>query len=160
MAAKLSHALLLFILASLSGLSLAQAPINTLGEDPGFFRDPEPTGIAIRGYDAVAYHLLGEPTPGLAEHSLDYQGATWHFANAKHKELFANDPAAYAPAYGGYCAYGVSKGYLVKIEPDQWQIVDGQLYLNYDASVSKKWRRDIPGYIAEANKKFPTLFEQ
>jgi YHS domain-containing protein len=160
MATTFVKTLLLVILSSMSGMVLAQAPINTLGEDPGLFRDPEPTGIAIRGYDAVAYHRLGTPTPGRAEHSLDYQGARWHFANAEHKGLFAANPEAYAPAYGGYCAYGVAQGYLVKVEPDQWQIVDGQLYLNYSAKVAGKWRQDIPGYIAQADQTFPTLFDQ
>lgn len=140
-----------------SSFAFGQAPVNTLGADPGLFRDPEPTGIAIRGFDAVAYHTLGQPTPGLAAYSAEYQGATWHFASREHKELFAANPERYAPAYGGYCAYGVAQGYLVKIEPDQWQIVDDRLYLNYSAGVARKWRKDIPGYIATADRNFPTL---
>lgn len=138
----------------------AQPSVNTLGEARGFLSKPKPTGIAIRGYDPVAYHTLGTPTPGVDAHQTEYQGAIWKFASAEHLALFTSDPERYAPAYGGYCAYGVAKGALVKIEPDQWQIVDGRLYLNFDADIAKKWSQDVAGFIAEADRQFPTLLQQ
>lgn len=149
--------IVLLALAMVSSALSAAPPVNTLGEPRSFFRSPEPTGIAIRGYDPVAYHTLGAPTPGSAEHAFEYQGATWHFANAQHRQMFVADPETYVPAYGGYCAYGVARGYLVKIEPDQWEIVDGRLYLNYDEKVSHKWRKDIPGFIRQADAQFADL---
>lgn len=145
----------------LSQAALAESPaINTLGEAKGFFSSPKPTGIAIKGYDTVAYHTEGKPVAGSPLFEVSYKGATWRFASAENKALFEAGPEKYEPAYGGYCAYGVAKGGLVKIEPDQFSIVDGTLYLNYDASVAKKWRKDIPGFIAEANGKFDALLAE
>jgi len=84
----------------------------------------------IGGYDVVAYHSVGEPTKGSADFSTEYQGATWHFASAENKALFDAEPAKYAPAYGGWCSAGASKGKKVPTKPELFAIVDGQLYLN------------------------------
>jgi YHS domain-containing protein len=80
---------------------------------------------AIRGYDPVAYHTQGKPVPGSAELTHQWNGATWRFANAEHRDLFAADPERYAPRYGGYCAYGTSQGYKVSTQPEAFAIVDG-----------------------------------
>lgn len=133
---------------SLSGPAVA-------GEPPVF----AVKGIAIKGYDAVAYFTDRKPVPGKPEFSVDWMGAKWLFASAEHRDAFAQSPEKYAPQYGGYCAYGVSQGYAVKIEPDAWTVVDGKLYLNYDKSVQRTWEQDIPGYIAEANKKWPGVLK-
>lgn len=84
----------------------------------------------VGGYDVVAYHTVGEPTKGSADFSTTYQGATWYFASIETLELFKADPAKYAPAYGGWCSAGASKGKKVPTQADLWAIVDGQLYLN------------------------------
>jgi YHS domain-containing protein len=84
----------------------------------------------VGGYDVVAYHTVGKPTKGSADFSATYQGATWHFASMENLELFNADPAKYAPAYGGWCSAGASKGKKVPTKADLWAIVDGQLYLN------------------------------
>ena len=88
------------------------------------------SGAVVGGYDVVAYHTAGEPTQGSAEFSAEYQGATWQFASAENREMFNSDPAKFAPAYGGWCSAGASKGKKVPTMPDLWAIVDGQLYLN------------------------------
>lgn len=123
-------------------------PVNTLDS---------PTGAAIKGYDPVAYFTQGRPVRGVAEHSVEHAGATWLFSSAEHKTLFQQAPDTYLPAYGGYCAYGVSRGYLVKIEPEAWTIRSERLFLNYDLSVKARWERDPAGFIASANKKWPAL---
>ncbi|MCU4181761.1 YHS domain-containing (seleno)protein [Bosea sp. BH3] len=123
-------------------------PVNTLGS---------PEGVAIRGYDPVAYFRDGGPRPGKPEFSATYGGAIWRFANSEHKALFEADPQRYLPAYGGFCAYGTSRGYLVQIEPDAWSIVDGRLYLNYDLGVRKTWLADTRRFIARANGNWPRL---
>ncbi|GAU85738.1 YHS domain-containing (seleno)protein [Bosea sp. BIWAKO-01] len=123
-------------------------PVNTLGS---------PDGVAIRGYDPVAYFRDGGPKLGKPEFSVGLHGATWRFASAAHKALFEADPARYLPAYGGFCAYGTSRGYLVKIEPEAWSIVDGKLYLNYDRAVRKTWLGDPAGFIAKADRHWPRL---
>ncbi len=84
----------------------------------------------VGGYDVVAYHTVGAPTMGSADYSATYQGATWHFSSAENLEMFNADPAKFAPAYGGWCSAGASKGKKVPTQPDLFAIVDGQLYLN------------------------------
>lgn len=137
--------------------AFAAEPINTL-EKKGLF-GYKPSGTAIRGYDTVAYFTDGRPVEGTDEFTSDWDGATWRFASRAHKELFDADPARYAPQYGGYCAYGVVQDSLVKIEPELWTIVDDKLYLNYDDDVQKDWEKDIPGFIAEADRKFQGLID-
>ena len=114
-------------------------------------------GNAIEGYDVVAYFTQGKPVKGSGDHEVEWNGATWRFASAAHRNLFAKDPAKYAPQYGGFCAFGVSRGYAVGIDPDAWKIVDGKLYLNYDTDVQAEWVKDIPGYIAKADANWPKI---
>ncbi|WP_199090344.1 YHS domain-containing (seleno)protein [Bosea sp. ASV33] len=126
----------------------APRPVNTLGSADG---------LAIRGYDPVAYFRDGGPRLGKPEFSVRHGGATWHFASAEHKALFEADPERYLPAYGGFCAYGTSRGYLVKIEPEAWSIVEGRLYLNYDLGVQKTWLGRTKTYIARGDGNWPRL---
>ncbi|WP_439495022.1 YHS domain-containing (seleno)protein [Bosea sp. (in: a-proteobacteria)] len=123
-------------------------PVNTLGS---------PDRLAIRGYDPVAYFRDGGPRLGKPEFAVSHGGATWRFASAEHKALFEADPQRYLPAYGGFCAYGTSRGYLVKIEPEAWSIIDGKLYLNYDLGVRKTWLAKTQAYITRADANWPNL---
>ncbi|HEY9348804.1 MAG TPA: YHS domain-containing (seleno)protein [Inquilinus sp.] len=127
----------------------AQKPVNTLGAPAD--------NVAIRGYDPVAYFRDGGPRRGKPEFAAQHDGATWWFASAEDKALFEADPEKYMPAFGGFCAYGTSRGYLVKIEPEAWSIVDGRLYLNYDLGVRDTWQKDPKGYIDQANANWPKL---
>jgi YHS domain-containing protein len=115
------------------------------------------TGTAIEGYDAVAYFLDGKPVEGSREHQVEWNGATWRFASAAHRELFAKEPRKYAPQYGGFCAFGVSRGYAVGIDPAAWKIVGGKLYLNYNKDVQAEWVKDIPGHIRKADANWPKI---
>jgi YHS domain-containing protein len=112
---------------------------------------------AIRGYDPVAYHLENRPVQGRAEFSHEWNGARWRFASAANRDLFAADPSRYAPQYGGYCAFGTSRGYKVSTDPEAFAIVDGKLYLNYSKPVQTTWNRDRPGYIATADRNWVDL---
>ncbi|WP_025900014.1 YHS domain-containing (seleno)protein [Sneathiella glossodoripedis] len=114
-------------------------------------------GTAAEGYDVVAYFTLGKAVEGKSEFSHEWQDVTWHFSSAEHRDQFAADPLAYAPKYGGYCAYAVSQGYTAGIDPLAWTIVDGKLYLNYSKSVQSTWAKDISGYIASAEQKWPQI---
>jgi len=145
----------LLVLALSATTVIAAERINTL-DKTGLFRYGE-TGIAIRGYDTVAYFTDGKPRKGSDDFTTDWMGATWKFASQEHLDLFAAEPEKYAPQYGGYCAYGVAVDDLVRIEPDQWSIVDEKLYLNYDKKVQRNWEKDIGGYIKTANEKFEGL---
>ena len=130
------------------GLEAApQSPVNVLAG----------RRVAIHGYDPVAYFVDGGPRKGKPELAVEHAGARWLFSNEANKARFAAEPEKYTPVYGGYCAYGVAQGYLVKIDPDAWAIVDGRLYLNYDHSVAETWRKDVPGYVKKANENWPRL---
>ena len=107
-------------------LGCAFPAAQSFAVDEHFIND----SAVVGGYDVVAYHTVGKPTKGSSKFSATYQGATWHFASAENQALFKADPAKYAPAYGGWCAAGASKGKKVPTKPDLWAIVDGQLYLN------------------------------
>lgn len=124
----------------------AQPPINTNG-----------TEYAIAGYDPVAYFTDGAAKPGAKEYALSYEGATWLFASAAHRASFEKKPAAYLPAYRGYCAYAAAQSKLVKVDPAAFTIHKGKLYLNYSLDVRAKWLADIETFIARADRYFSTL---
>ena len=117
------------------------------------------SGVALSGYDAVAYFTDGAPTRGDAQFSHAWHGATWHFASAANRDTFAGEPEAYAPQYGGYCAYAVSQGSTAKIDPEAFTVYEGKLYLNYSKGVRKKWSKDIPGFIVKANANWPDVLK-
>ena len=116
--------------------------------------------VAIRGADLVAYFTESAYVPGSSEFTHEWQGVTWQFASAENRDAFAADPDAYAPEYGGFCAWAVSQGYTAEIDPEAWKIVEGKLYLNYSPGVQRRWARDIPGNIAKADQNWPGVLEQ
>ncbi len=109
-------------------------------------------GVAIHGYDPVAYFTAGKPVSGKAEYKTQWQGAEWHFASAENRDLFVKSPEKYAPQYGGHCAYGMSLGHLAPVDPNAWKVVDGKLYLNYSKDVQGLWLKDTSGNITKADK--------
>lgn len=115
----------------------------------------EKGGLAIRGYDPVAYFTDSAPVAGSGEFTHEWGNATWQFASAENRDLFAADPEKYAPQYGGFCAWAVSQGYTADVDPEAWRVVDGKLYLNYSKGVQKRWEKDIPGNINKANNNWP-----
>lgn len=112
--------------------------------------------VAVGGYDAVSYFTGdGSPVMGSAEFAVRHGNAVYHFANAENAAKFRADPAHYAPQYGGHCAWAMARGYLAPGDPLQYRLVDGKLYLNFNAEVKAKWLQDIPGFIASAEKNWP-----
>ncbi len=114
-------------------------------------------GLAIGGYDAVAYFTRHQAVKGDSTIQLKWSGATWYFASRENKKLFEENPAQYAPQYGGYCAYGASKGYKAQTDPTAWTIVGGKLYLNYNAKVKTVWLPDTTNRIQAANQYWESL---
>ena len=114
-------------------------------------------GLAIRGFDPVAYFDQQKPLKGKKEFEYRYRGASWRFSSADNRERFSNDPEKYAPQYGGYCAYGMSHGYAAPIDPEAWSIIEGKLYLNYNLDIQSEWNKNIPGYILKANENWPRI---
>lgn len=120
----------------------------------------ERNGLAIDGYDPVAYFTEQKPVKGSPEFRTDYQGSTFQFASAAHRDAFVAEPSKYAPQYGGYCAYGMAKGYKAVIDPAAFTVVHEKLYLNYSESVRTRWLSDIPGYIQKADANWPEVQRQ
>lgn len=115
------------------------------------------TSLALKGFDPVAYFSEGKPVKGSSQFTYQWMGATWQFASQQSRDAFAANPAQYAPQYGGYCSWAVSRGYTADTDPEAWKVVGGRLYLNYNKSVQKKWEADIPGNIGKADSNWPGL---
>jgi YHS domain-containing protein len=114
-------------------------------------------GLAVHGYDVVAYFTDGEPRVGRAKHSLVYKDATYRFISKAHLTAFKKDPDRYLPQYGGFCAYGVAVGAKFDGDPQLWRIVDGKLYLNLNEDIQESWEEDVPGYIKQGDKSWAKI---
>ncbi|WP_114767126.1 YHS domain-containing (seleno)protein [Vibrio rhodolitus] len=117
-------------------------------------------GKAIRGYDPVAYFSQAQPVKGNSDFTYQWNGAEWYFSTQENLIAFMANPDQYAPQYGGYCAWAVSKGYTAKIDPTAWNIVNGKLYLNYSKSVQQTWQQDIDGNIRQGDQNWPRLLAE
>ncbi len=113
--------------------------------------------VAVQGYDPVAYFIMGQPIKGDEAFETEWKGATFRFASAENRDLFIADPDAYAPQYGGYCAWAIAQGKFAKGNAKHWRIVDGKLYLNYNKGIQKKWEANISGFIEQSEMIWPTL---
>ena len=143
----------LFVLA----IGPAAAPAAAAETDPVFTTRGN---VAIRGYDPVAYFTDEKAVKGSRDFSHDWQGATWRFASAENRDLFAAEPTKYAPQYGGYCAWAVSRNYTAPTDPDAFTLVNGKLYLNYNAKVMEQWLEDRDGNIDSADENWPTVLKE
>ena len=120
--------------------------------DGGVFVGVEGENIAVGGYDAVSYFQGdGAPVPGDARFTVVHDGAEFQFSSQRNADAFAADPDAYAPQYGGHCAWAMSRGSLAPGDPTLYKIVDGKLYLNFNEQVQRTWLGDIDGFIAKAD---------
>lgn len=143
--------------AAFIGVSLLSAP--------AFAASPEIytgllSNLAVGGYDPVAYFDAGAPAKGSKEFSFDYNGATWRFASAGNLEKFKANPSAYAPQYGGYCAWAVAQNYTAPGNPENWSVRGGKLYLNYNDKVQSDWLKDPDGFIVKADANWPAVLSK
>ena len=128
--------------------ALAGSAVNT-----GYFG-----GVAIMGYDPVAYFTEGRPVKGSPEFAYRWLGTPWHFANARHRDMFIQNPERYAPQYGGYCVGEVAAdGVTVSIDPNAWRIVDGKLYLSYDQGFADEFAANPEEYLSKAESNWPQV---
>jgi YHS domain-containing protein len=149
-----------FLAATLAGFAATMAvPTAAFAAEAPIY-----TGLisntAVSGYDTVSYFTDGRPVKGNPKFATTYKGAEFRFASANHLAAFKANPAKYAPQYGGYCAWAVSQGYTASADPSVWKIVGGKLYLNYNQEIGQKWSKNIPGFIASANKNWPTVLSK
>ncbi|MCI0510000.1 YHS domain-containing (seleno)protein [Chromohalobacter sp.] len=142
-------------LALIVGLAILTIPTLANAATPDLNVDAQ--GVAIRGYDPVAYFTDGKAVKGSAKFSYKAGDATYYLASAKHRDMFAKEPAKYTPQFGGYCAMGTAMGKKLDIDPQAWKIVDGKLYLNLNKDVQKKWLSDVPGHLKKADEKWAEI---
>ena len=149
---------MLLRLALLAVLALLFQPLRPALADQPIF-DAE-LGVAIGGYDTVAFFVEDRAVRGHSDHAVLWKGAIWHYVSKDNQYNFESNPRAYAPVFGGYCAYGVSQGYLMSGDPLAWQIVDGQLFLLFNPAVQDIWRSEMAGLINQARGNWPDVLRR
>lgn len=117
-------------------------------------------GIAVSGFDPVAYFTEGRARMGSEAITAQHQGVEWRFSSTENRALFLANPGRYAPQFGGFCAWAVSQGYTAPADPEAWAIHEGRLYLNYDFAIRDRWATDIPGHITLGRRNWPALAAQ
>jgi YHS domain-containing protein len=106
--------------------------------------------VAIQGFDPVAYFTQSNSIRGTSKFVHDWNGMTWFFSSAEHRDMFIAEPEKYAPQFGGFCTMSVAYGKTSRGGGDAWTMHNGKLYLNYDKSVVAQFRQDVPGNISKA----------
>ena len=145
-ASSLLTVLLLVVRPVHAGVPGSTSPINV-----------DAQGLALRGYDPVAYFEDGKPTRGVENLSASYAGARYLFASESHRKLFLENPKKYVPEYGGFCAVGTSFGEKVDVDPETGKIINGKLYLNNGPKALEIFDRDTRNTISRANQNWPTV---
>ncbi|MEW8257095.1 MAG: YHS domain-containing (seleno)protein [Candidatus Thiodiazotropha taylori] len=115
--------------------------------------------VILAGYDVVAYHTQGEAVEGTTMYTAVYNDAIYQFSSADNRELFNSNPEKYAPAYGGFCAYGATLGKKFQVDGKAFEVVDGKLYVNKNQQVYDIWRKDIPGNLNKADAQWPKIVD-
>jgi len=115
------------------------------------------SSLAVGGYDPVDYFTVGKPVEGRSDHEVEWNGAYWRFSSAENLAAFQADPEAYAPQYGGYCAWAVSQCYAASADPAAWRVVDNKLNLNYSHDIQRRWEKNIPGNIGKGDANWPKV---
>ena len=156
MKTKLLVALALAGLIATTSQAAAGPEVNTTPGAVLVAGKPAP-GLAVHGFDVVAFFTQSRPVQGDAKFAYVHKDATYRFASELNLAAFKADPAKYAPAYGGYCAYGISVGAKFDGDPRYWRIVDGKLYLNLDAGIQQAFLKDVPGAINKADANWPKI---
>ena len=132
----------------LTGVAVADSPTPPVNTENGW---------AIKGYDPVAYFTTGKPTPGMAQFTAAYKGATYRFASAENRARFIATPEKFVPQYGGYCAYAIALNKIADIDPDEWTIVNDKLYLNNGFLAQTLWSLDKSGNITKGDRNWPLV---
>jgi YHS domain-containing protein len=156
-ALTLRRTLLASLIASASLLAVLPGSALAYDANSTSALNVDAKGVAVQGYDVVAYQTAGSPTQGSAEFSAKHAGATYQFSSAANRDLFNANPAKYVPAFGGFCAMGVALEKKLDGDPTAWRVVDGKLYLNVNKDVQKKWLEDVPGNLKNANATWPRI---
>lgn len=145
-----------FVVSVIAVIVYSLVPTSVMAQ--AVFADSK--GVAIKGFDAVAYFTDTKPAQGKEEFSHEWNGAKWYFSSAEHRDLFKSAPEKYAPQYGGYCAFGVcvKKAKFPTDPKTAWKIVEGKLYLNYNTETQTVWEKGtLKETIDNGDKNWKTL---
>jgi YHS domain-containing protein len=145
---------------ALSASAFLSTPALAIVPDSKSAVDTDDKGLALQGYDAVAYFTDGQPKKGDPKFKTKLNGVTYYFASADHLKKFKANPETYQPQFGGFCAMGAAMGKKFEGDPNVWKVVDNKLFLNFNPDVSKRWNQDIPGNIARADENWPQIKEK
>ncbi|WP_291842842.1 YHS domain-containing (seleno)protein [Maricaulis sp.] len=153
MTAILTAKSLLRLALGLANLVLATVFLVGFADAGEPFVDRE--GRPVGGYDVVSYHTEDMPLQGRESITADFNGVTWFFASEANRDLFVANPARYAPAYDGHCAYALANDRKVRSDPLAYRVVDEVLYMNFSPDIQERWERDIPGYLEQSEANWP-----
>jgi YHS domain-containing protein len=117
-------------------------------------------GLAIQGYDAVAFFTDARPVKGSPAYTATYKGARYWFASEAHKQAFDQEPAKFEPQFGGFCAYGASVGKAKPIKIEAWEIVNGRLLMQYDTDTRDGFDKDPQTRLKLADEKWPGVVDK
>lgn len=120
------------------------------------------SGLAITGYDPVAYFSSGKAVEGKKDISHTHEGITYRFSTVQNKQSFIADPARYEPQYGGWCAYAMgASGEKVEVDPETFKIINGKLYLFYNSffnNTLKTWNKNESSLKAKADSNWGHIY--
>jgi YHS domain-containing protein len=154
---RATHLFKISIVSIAIGFSGVALPVFAVKQTGGEYNTLY-AGLGAKGYDVVSYFTAGKAVAGTDRHTTEYGGVKWQFSSAENLATFKSDPAKYAPQYGGFCAWGASVGKLFDVDPvNGWKIVDGKLYLNFNADINTTFGKDPESFIAKANRNWPAL---
>jgi YHS domain-containing protein len=156
---KITQRLSLLVAASCFLAACATPPAKISHEKPVDEINNQ-RGLALRGYDPVAYFTDKKPTAGKPDITYQWKGATYQFATVKHRQLFQGDPEHYAPQFGGYCAYAVSLGTTADGDPFQWAVAGDKLFVNNNAIAYTLWNKSRSKNIRQGVVNWPLIPKQ
>src|SRR5260221_7390264 len=115
-------------------------------------------GVAIQGYDPVAYFKQHKPVKGLPKNQSVYQGAKFYFVSAADKKEFDKSPTKYAPTYGGFCAHSLRKRGVKNGDPNVFFIFKRKMYFFSTKTAAEEFEKNIDKKMIEKNDNLGQLF--
>lgn len=158
MPGNLCTSVIVLAAAGLGLLTMSVAPSDESALDSAALPISVSSGVAIDGYDPVAYFTDGEPVLGTSCLEMEYQGTAYWFSSQENLDQFAENPSAFAPQLGGYSVFGMAKGKRYDVNPSSFDIIDGKLYLSRNDKVRQLWQANRDGYLGRAEENWRALY--
>lgn len=150
------HVVKLLAAAAISVPALATIPAHARKSKPLVYTGRY-SNTALAGFDAVSYFKADAPVKGHKNFTIEHDGANWLFSSADNLQAFTDNPEKYAPQFGGYCAFSMAQGKIVKGDATLWAVVDEKLYVNFNKGVHRLWLKRAETNISKAQNKWPSV---